>query len=398
MRTINSRASGFLFLILLSSFAAAPLQAMEKGTRGESPLHGVKHFFWNDSEDTSGGASVPVAVQPGPTLLTKVLGIGALVAGGYGLYRLFIWATKKSNEDILHEAQKAYATAEAQYRIMYEYMDRTFGDVRSLPSSERIGIIHEMNEPVLYELAIAKYKKESIGSYLAHLKDTLSCLYNHHDALLMRLAEIAPEARCNSAVAHTQERMHVVTRQIEELKGKLQFLYDYLKHHRSYFVVFEAEAVIANRYAKELDILSVYQSNKDALMRELRTCIMSRHSREHTSYPYLSYVNMLDRDLRRLGDAIAGVDYNYQGRVDLAHQLSGCLCTVKDVVVSDPEYLNTVKEYERAQLERQKIEAQKQQAMAQQQQAFAMQQQAQAMQQQANEQKFHNIIMESKIA
>lgn len=289
---------------------------------------------------------------------------GAIAASCYGIYQLGNWLFSKTDQQIVESALQAHNNAYTKYHTMLDILEGSYGN-RST---------HMINETLLYTLATAKLQDRYINSYISDLDYSLNRVRSELRAVNRRFEGLQQEAVYNNAAYQAASEFKEVALRMNYLIPRLEFLSQFLHYHKNYFVLYEQESDLYGRYDRELSVMNNgvdYQSR----VYEIRKAIQTKFS--NVRYPYLSYKDALDSDLRELDNNIRNVLYKYDERICAARQLASSLADIRELVIRDTYYQydlqakqNDEREQERREIEKRKMRALERQARAQEQQAY----------------------------
>lgn len=296
-----------------------------------------------------------------------IIGIGCLAAVGYGLYRFFDWLFSKTNEQVLKEGAVSLETAHTRYDSLIAMIAAGVG---SIPAKQRDQdlLIRSVNEELLYECALKNYRKETIESLLQNLSYTISDLHSAHQMVNNRLNSLYKKRDCSEAFI---VRMEALEKDLANLLVEIQFIHNYLAHHKSFFMLFETEAQLIADYEFELATINS-NPGMPYIKEALRACVMRTASHSRMSYPYMQYIDRVQAAYNRLDKALNTVAYNYSNRITAARSLVQKLSMIYNLLIVEDAYHQELRDYKKEQLERERIAAEKAQAAALQQQANAM--------------------------
>ena len=302
---------------------------------------------------------------------------GVAAAVGAGAYALYSWLTP-SDEEVLHGAQREVANFNFnQYPYVNDLGKLLGGFAQTQYAQDKV--IATLNEPILYQLSYTYSQNGSMLARLDELSSQISVFRDRHAALRERINAI--EQSNNYEKQFIKNEMIRVGSDIAHILEPLTFAYRYLSNHRSYFFLIEGEYNIYKVYAQELEVLP-YVYNAWDLARSLHAIILSKQQAAGARFPYKSYVETIDRDIKGLERAINNVSYNYAERLAYARDLDRKLNAIKLAIVADPAYIQDVQAYEREKLAQAQLALQQQKLELMQQQALLAQQQAQALKEQ----------------
>lgn len=336
----------------------------------------------------SGRCSININQQSRLETATKIgLAIGAAGLATYGLVKLGCWLFGKSDESAVEAAQKNVREASAQYANITNILNKAYAGSTDIQSC-----ITDVSEPILYELAKAKYHDADIKLYIKRLHQTIQKLEKQSQDLHKRIQNALSEPTPSHASLRLVARMKAAENTIQALLPLLYFAYEYLNHHIHYFALFETEDAMMYRYERDLHAIESYQGDLHYLQDMVHQSVMLYQRRHHDPYPYRWYVKRLEEDIYTLHSALEKLSYTYTNRFTVATDLYNKLEKIREIMISSSYYLDELRAYEYARLAQAAIEAQQMQSLALQQQTYEIQREnelrAQALQQQANTQIF----------
>ena len=168
------------------------------------------------------------------------------------------------------------------------------------------------------------------------------------------------------------------------------------KEHATYFDLFDIEAHEMATYEFELASLDYNVNNPIYLRKAMRMAVMKKAAHERISYPYMKFVESLEREIQRMQHHIQRLEHSYANRRAAAHVLAQRLDAIYNIVVSEDAYRQELRDYKKELLERERIAAEQAKASAAAAHAYAAQQQAYAMQQQAHEMHKQNQLQKEQ--
>lgn len=305
----------------------------------------------------------------------KTIGTVSLIAGvagiaTYGLVQFSNWLFHKSDEDATELTQQTMREISAQYVGITTILNNAYAGY-----SDREYCITNISEPVLHEIAKAKYHDADIALYLKRFRKTLNTIEKQsqdlHNRIQYALAQPTPTHDNIKLIS----RMKVVENQIQTILPSLHLAYDYLNHHASYFALFETEDSMMYRYERDLHAIDSCQGDMHYLQDMIHQSVMLYQRRLHNPYPYRWYLKRLEEDIYALHVAINHLSYAYTNRYNVASALSYKLEKIRETLIGSPYYAEELRAYEYAKLAQAAIEAQQMQTQALQQQALELQRQ-----------------------
>ncbi len=325
-------------------------------------------------------------------LLWGVLGVVGTMTGVYALGRWCGWWGEASNDTLLESGRNNLAKADKYQGILRLIMRAHEGNT--------FDIVHQLDEELLYECALAKRAASSIDSYIGNLRSHIADLKSSHRSLSDRMNDLSHDKNWHE-VKYVHDRMDNLGRQIKDVVGELELLYAFLHEHKSYFKLFETEDKFAQRYRREIEVLQQYADDEYACRKALRSCILSQYS---GAFSLIDFVQKLKRDIPALEHVLERPAYNYATRSGYAHALLQTLCKMREFVVSDKEYVCMLAQYEHAQrekerlrLERERLYAEQRIAAAKEREAYAKQRAAAAKEREARAKEKKNQLKEQEM-
>lgn len=328
------------------------------------------------------------------SVVKAIAGVGLLAAIGYGVYKFFDWLFTKTDEQILQEGKKTLARAFDATKNGVELIQTAVGEIPVLPK-EKHKLIKQVPEDFLYQSALSH-----LYSYNASLEKHS---YEVDNALSMVKNRIASVKKKN-LICPIISQLETLAIDLENMQIELHFCLDFLKEHAAYYQLFDVEAKQMGFYEFEINSVDYHINNPPYLREALRMGVMKKSAGKHNTYPYMVYVETIERDIKNLEQHINRLTFNYQNRIKGARLLLEKLNIIYGIVVSEDAYRQELRDYKKEMLERERIAAEKAKADAAAAQAHAAHMQAQAMQQQVYElhhqnqlQKQQNAILASQI-
>jgi hypothetical protein len=145
------------------------------------------------------------------------------------------------------------------------------------------------------------------------------------------------EEQNNYSTAHEGLMHHLqdFIRHILLFREKLKFLRKFIFEHETYFLLFDADAYIRNKYQVPLDYITLHQHNQQKIQQLLRDWALSSDASIH-SVPYM--VKIIQADIMLLKRTIVSTNPDYQHRIYTAKQLADALILIKTYLTVDPLY------------------------------------------------------------
>lgn len=317
-----------------------------------------------------------------------VLGVVGTIAAGIGIYALgsyMEWWGAPSNEELIAQGRQ-YVSQVSGYNGMHRIAQRAQSDNR-------------IYEDALYECALLKRGSENMDSYLCSLQGLINNLKSTYEKLGCRISNL--ERDRSSHNYDVLDRMRTVCRDVRAAQNDATVLHSYLHDHRGYFRLFEVEDQLAQKYARELSIVQQYAYNEYELSRALRTALSARNS---GTFGLIQAMKTLLSDISSLDRALNGLAYNYANRVECSRSLLFTLKRVREIVVSDKEYVRLSVQYEAAErekerlrLERERVANEQRIAAAREREAYAKEREARAREEQNRLKRQENRLKEQEL-
>jgi hypothetical protein len=266
---------------------------------------------------------------------------------GYGLCKLGQWLFKKSNDQILFEAENSYQHTHNEYSHLMEVWQQE--------------IYCPTDEALLRRLPLDNEK--CIYSYLRTLEDHLAHLKNHKKNLNERIEEL--EIKHNEIFM--LNRMKKLEVSISQLHTFLTIIYKYLDLHKAYFNLYSDVKTLRKKYKNEFEQSDNYSYNEQFFNKILIAIIMS--NKDKSRYPYLHYVEMLESSISTLRSSLKNLTQSYCSVEENAYTLLQHLEYIHSLVIIHQPYHTELAERERNRLEEQRIKLEKEKIEIQREQA-----------------------------
>ncbi len=314
-------------------------------------------------------------------VIWPVLGFFGAITGLYALGRWCGWWGSESNELLLARGRK-----HLEYAHAYQPMLHIMKSVGCDP-------LHSFDESILYQLALAKRGGKSIDAYITCLRACVRDASSSRTALGKRLYNLKRDCDWDEVRAVCYHLDHIGN-QLDDMLQELKPFLSYLEAHVSYFKLFDNEDYVRNQYARELQLLEQYGDDY-ALMRQLRICVMSKHS---GAFALIEFAQKLKRDIAKLDDLAMRPAYHYAARIGYVRDVVRCLWRIHECIVSDVEYTRLLTEYDRAQREKERLQLERERVQAEQRKADAREREATARERAACAQETKNLLKAAELA
>ena len=294
--------------------------------------------------------------------------VGAVGLATYGLVKLGGWLFNKSDETATEQAQKSVREASAQYSSITTILGDAYAG--SIDPQE---CINNISEPVLYEIAKAKYHDADIAVYLRQFASTINNIEKQAKNLRSRISSALSQPDQDYETLRLIARMKAIENQIQSVLPSLTFAYDYLKHHESFFALFETEDCMMYRYERDLHAIDSYKGDLSYLREMIHQSVMLYQRRHSDPYPYRWYLKRLEEDIHVMHVAMNKLSYEYTNRYNVANALCNKLEFIRETLIGSPYYSDELRAYEYAKIAQAAIDAQQRQAHAQEEQTRELQ-------------------------
>lgn len=323
-----------------------------------------------------------------PTVVETVAAVGIVAAVAYGFYKLCDWLFTKTDEQVLQESRQCWSTAHDNTK---RYVDALKAGVGEFPESrkEQQKMIKQVDEDFLYHCAVKKIytNAHTLSGYAQQVADAG-----------LASSKRAADLRKKHSHLPIISKLENISNELGVLHNEIVFAAEFMREHETYFDIFELETCQLVAYEFELSSLDYHANNPLYLREALRMAVMKKAAHERVNYPYMKYVEDLERELKTLKHHIERLGYAYQNRNKGAHLLLQRLDAVYNIVVSEDAYRQELRDYKKEMLERERIAAEQAKAQAAAAQAHAAHLQAQALQQQAYQMQQQNQLQQQQNA
>lgn len=270
----------------------------------------------------------------------NIMGLIGLVGAAVGVYGIGsycgLW-DPQSDQDLIDVANKQLHNC-GYYQPMFSVIS-SYG-----PSFDPK---YSFDEPLLYQLALAKRANGSYDSFFSSLTSFMRRTRSIRTSLAERSFQIK---ECGD-----WQEMKSVGYAMDDLNNRLSVMLDsltvlrtYLERHAGYFRLFEYEDYVRNRYYNELQLLDIHT---DAYMIKegIRACAIKVY---HGPFALIQFIEELNKDIKAFQTVISRASYNYATRISYARDVAARLYHLERLTVSDNEYMRALLAYQQYQRER----------------------------------------------
>lgn len=311
------------------------------------------------------------------TIFETIAAVGLVAAAAYGFYKVCDWLFTKTDEQVLHEAKICFSDVCGKTDKYIQAVKKGLGQ---FPESrkEQQKVIQDASEEFLYHFAVSKLYKIPGG----HTFVDYAQMVADAGKIASKRANELRKKQLHEPIIGSLEK---ISDELGVLHTEIVFVAEFLREHSSYFNLFDFESRMLRAYEFEITSLENYTTNSVYVREALRMAVMKKAAYERISYPYMNYIEQLEKDVKNLKQLIDKLAYKYHNREKGAYLLLQQMETIYHIVVSEEAYRQELRDYKKEMLERERIAAEKAKADAAIAQAHAAHLQAQAMQQQAYE-------------
>jgi hypothetical protein len=268
-----------------------------------------------------------------------VLGVVGGIAAGISLWAFgsyMEWWNAPSNEELIERGRQYISQANEYDQLL------------SIVSRSRMS--NCVIEQSLYECAIVLRGRENISSYICSLDYFVSQLKTLADKLESRINDI--ERKGSSRDRRLLNDMRNIFNNTSNTLIAIKQLSDYLNNHCAYFSLFEEEDRLAQKYARELEIMRQYPSRYDyTCANELYTTLSVRNT---GTFGLIKSMNVMRDDITNLKSLVHKARM-YSSRAAYARSLLDTLEIICEIVVSSGAYRNLLIQYEAAEREKERL-------------------------------------------
>lgn len=293
--------------------------------------------------------------------------VGLGIIGIAGAAKLAEWCFTETNNQLVSRGQTEYTNA-LRYSDVMNMFEKSYM-ITDWSIAYREGIVKNVSEPILYDIATALWNKGLSQS--AYVRD-VTYAKNQLQALSSKLHTRITEQR-GSYLSHDERRtfnaMNDLVFKVDQFLPSISCFADYLDYHKSYFSLYEFEARLYKYYDAELRIVKS-GAYAHVMAYDLRQAIVWRYSGYR--YPFITFIDGLSGDISSLKSRIRSAGYCYTERIGFADSLLYSLDWMKRIALADDRYAHEVYQAEQERLERLRIEALQEQARIEQAQLRAM--------------------------
>lgn len=277
-----------------------------------------------------------------------IAGLVAVSIGGIvGLYK---WISYESDTQLIQNARIEYTDLYALSKDCITLLERAY-QIHTLTPSDSKRIISDINEAVLYEIALQFWRnKKSIDNYRNSLQMSIINLHTRRSQLLMRIHALKQDSYTN--YNQMAKEMEGLAKTLEQWLPHFELLRDYLWYHRTYFALFEKEDTIRVRYQYELQAMTDQPYNRDYIKQQIKQAIALRQLHENYKYPYMHYVEEIDGNVADLKKCLEHTTLPYTDRIGWSAWTKDSLHYIKQLVIADYSYIQELEFRERQKNER----------------------------------------------
>lgn len=285
--------------------------------------------------------------------------IGGVGISTWGIIKFFSWLIGPSDEIVTSKALSSHRKAIANYMKLTAILGETTDNYTNAESC-----LNNIQEKVLYNLALAKYYDADIVTYLRQLRQTNTSLAKQHKILRDRMKQIHMQAENGTEATRMYHKMKAIDKELQTLRPQLTFLYNYLKRHESYFILFQTEDKLMYTYERDLQAIKTYAGDILYAREIIHQSVMLQQRNHNELYPYSWYLKRLENDIYMISRTASTLTYDYTERYNVAYDLINKLEAVRATIVGSPYYIDELRAIEHAKLVNATIQAENRKAQA----------------------------------
>jgi len=277
---------------------------------------------------------------------------GVALIGIGGLVTLVDWIFGETDKQLFEKADRLYHSRHAQYHAITNWFEQSC-HVHIINPQEYDRVIRNFSEQLLYDVATKIwYLNEYEVPYRSNLRTTIQQLQTYQEKLNKRILKMRDQDYTNTHADRLLYDMELLKQSIQNKLVHLVFFSDYLEHHSSYFALYECEGIIGDEYQKEFELLTNHTYNRYMLAQKFKYIIANK---QKNSYPYITYIKQLNRQINKIKNCKSHLAYNYVDRISWAQKVIDSLEYIQGIVTTDPLYQQELRAQERKRLERECI-------------------------------------------
>ncbi len=263
------------------------------------------------------------------------LAIGAAGLATYGVAKLGQWLFGATDRQIVNHIRETHQTIYARYDRMIRLIERA-----------SLRDVSEINEALLYDLAMVKYNGLPIRDFLRQMTVASNALAAEQGELRRRMQQVQETLWEKPALEPLYDLMTRTDAEVRAYMPWLDFTTALLTKHQAYFLTFECEDSLTKSYQAAIHVIDNAYGDRWQLATAIRDSILSLGYNHTSIYRYRAYLERLDSDMRRLDRRIHDLSYAYTNRRIVAQQLYDKLYRIREVVITMPQYLEETRLYE----------------------------------------------------
>jgi hypothetical protein len=286
------------------------------------------------------------------------LAVGGIGLSAYALAKLGSWLFAKSDTTVAEQAYNTIIQAQAQYSPITAILNKA-----KLNCNEELACVQSISEPILYELAQAKYYDADITLYLKRLDNTIKTIESNLKELRHSVQSLQLRHH-DYQITRLLARLKMIEGMVDTMLPSLKFAHTYLKYHATYFLLFEMEDMLMYRYEPIIQTIDRCPNDMNALREATHQSVMMYKPHHAKAYPYHRYLEQLEDDILKLHIAMHKLAHEYTNRYQAAQALYNKLELIRTTILCSPYYTQEIRDYEHAKLAQAAIDAQQQLAQA----------------------------------
>jgi hypothetical protein len=245
------------------------------------------------------------------------------------------WWFGRSDERIASEAIHVLNMLEDQYSPHVTFFKTAFTAIPDTYSQQQ-QLIEQTHEAVLFQFITQCLEHTSPQLFLQELADAITQLHMQHTILAQQMQDIHK--------SHEQTaNFSVINSSIIALLTYLEFIYEHITAHESYFTIFYYEKTLEKQYQKELRTLEKYADSPQALQHALSASVIKNGSKISHNYQLAGHVKKMQNDLQTFSYALDSVGTRHKNRIFAAKTLMQQLQTIADTLTMHIAQIHGVK-------------------------------------------------------
>jgi|GEM_PF-4483749 len=244
------------------------------------------------------------------------------------------WWFDKSDERIVQQTMHILNDIENQYSRYTIFFKTAFPAIPDTYQQHK-QLIEQTHEAILFQLVTQCLGNRSVHIFLQELSAAINQLQAQHTILAQ---QIYNTHKSSAQIAH----FCTINSAIIALINYLEFIYDFIAAHESYFILFHYEKSVEKQYQKELHALEEF-AHDTSVQQVLHACIIKSGSKIASNYQLASYIKKIHNDIQLLSHALENIHTGHKNRIIAGKTLIQKLQTIADTLSMHIEQTHGVK-------------------------------------------------------